>query len=348
MADENDVYDDDIIMTTTGLVYDPFNSLNKQITLAEVHTLLGNFGLTPPKDINLEIFKRAFVHKSYVKCPKLENEKKNVTVVEKPDGCLPLSTKSNERLEFVGDGVLECATKFYLYFRFPKSREGFMTDKKIDLVKNETIGMLAFKMGLHNWFIISRHAEERKIRTNHKKLGCLFESFLAAIFLTYNKVSAENIDDVNVESMMEQIDDDEKFQMGLGFQAAFIFVKNVFEKFIDWTDLVTNDTNYKNMLQVKIQKEFKITPEYIEIDSDKETGFLMGVYICLNQKVHETSHELSEDISKYHSIEEIKNAQSKNEKLLIFLGNSRHKIKKKAEQNACEIAISKLEKISNT
>ena len=41
---------------------------------------------------------------------------------------------SYERLEFLGDGVLECITKYYLYRRFPKEDEGFMTEKKIALV----------------------------------------------------------------------------------------------------------------------------------------------------------------------------------------------------------------------
>jgi hypothetical protein len=46
----------------------------------------------------------------------------------KPDNCVPLFTKSNERLEFMGDGILECITK-YLYKRFPKENEGFMTEE---------------------------------------------------------------------------------------------------------------------------------------------------------------------------------------------------------------------------
>ena len=92
--------------------------------------------------------------------------------------CLPLKTKSNERLEFLGDGVLELITKYYLYRRFPKENEGFMTEKKIALVKNESIGKMAYEMGLNNWYIISKNAEEKKTRTNLKKLGCLFEAFL--------------------------------------------------------------------------------------------------------------------------------------------------------------------------
>ena len=97
-------------------------------------------------------------------------------------------TKSNERLEFLGDGILEAIVKYYLYRRFPKENEGFMTEKKIALVKNEAIGRLAYEMRLNKWLVISRHAEEKKTRTNLKKLGCLFEAFLGALFLDHNKI----------------------------------------------------------------------------------------------------------------------------------------------------------------
>ena len=63
-----------------------------------------------------------------------------------------------------------------------------MTEKKIALVKNEAIGKLALEMGLHKYYIISKHAEEKKTRTNLKNLGCLFESFLRCIFLDFNKM----------------------------------------------------------------------------------------------------------------------------------------------------------------
>ena len=101
---------------------------------------------------------------------------------------MPLKQKSNERLEFLGDGVLEAITKYYLYRRFPKENEGFMTEKKIALVKNESLGRLAYNMGLNKWLLLSNHAEDKKSRTNLKKLGCLFEAFLAALFLDYNKM----------------------------------------------------------------------------------------------------------------------------------------------------------------
>ena len=159
------------------LVFDPYNPLNRQITDSEIHEILRAYGVNV--DIfNYTLYRRAFVHRSYTKQPELENLEKNIVIAERPPDCLPLSTRSNERLEFVGDGVLECITKYYLYCRFPKEDEGFMTDTKIALVKNESIGRIAYEMGLHKWLILSKHAEAKTTRTNLKKLGCLFEAFL--------------------------------------------------------------------------------------------------------------------------------------------------------------------------
>ena len=49
-------------------------------------------------------------------------------------------------------------------------------------------------MGLHKWFVISKHAEEKNTRTNVKKLGCLFEAFLGALFLDINKITIHDQD----------------------------------------------------------------------------------------------------------------------------------------------------------
>ena len=95
-----------------------------------VQSILSKYGITAPIN-NLELYKRAFVHKSYIKRPQIENDNLNITIIEQPINCLSLRSKSNERLEFLGDGVLECITKYYLYRRFPKADEGFMTEKKI-------------------------------------------------------------------------------------------------------------------------------------------------------------------------------------------------------------------------
>jgi dsRNA-specific ribonuclease len=236
-------------------------------------------------------------------------------------------------LEFLGDGVLECITKYYLYRRFPKENEGFMTEKKIAVVKNEAIGKLALEMGLHRYYIISKHAEEKKTRTNLKKLGCLFESFLGALFLDFNKI------DVNdEEGWFKNV-----FVTGPGFQMAQIFVENVFEKHIDWVKLIQDDDNYKNILQVKIQKKFQDTPHYIEINHNDETGYEMGVYLCLGQKIHAVRKEDASHFKTFGSFENIHKQFELSGKIFVFLGSGIHKIKRKAEQMACEETLKLLE-----
>ena len=157
--------DEDIIKTDDGLLFNPYNHLNIEIKLNDVQSILTKYGI-PPKVNNMALYRRAFIHRSYTKRPEFENLQQNIKIVAKPSDCLPLSTKSNERLEFLGDGVLECVTKYMLYRRFPKNNEGFMTEKKIAIVKNEAIGKIALEMGLHKWLILSRNAEDKKTRTN--------------------------------------------------------------------------------------------------------------------------------------------------------------------------------------
>lgn len=328
MSELKIAHDDDIVKSDEGLIFNPYNPLNFKITLSEVQSILSKYNI-PPIVHNIALYERAFVHRSYTKRPAFENLSQNITIVERPPDCMPLSSKSNERLEFLGDGVLECVTKYYLYRRFPKADEGFMTEKKIAIVKNEAIGRIALEMGLHKWLILSKHAEEKKIRTNLKKLGCLFESFIGALFLDFNKFTVK--DEENWFQSM--------FVTGPGFQMAQKFIENVFEKHIDWIALIQNDDNYKNILQVKVQKEFKVTPHYLEIEHDLELGYKMGVYLCLGQQIHTLTHNHAVDISFFKNFKSIQDYVTENGKAFIFMGEGQHKIKRKAEQIACNEAL---------
>jgi dsRNA-specific ribonuclease len=333
--EKNILHDDDIVNGEDGLIFNPYNPLNVEITLNDVQSILTKYGV-PGMVNNIELYKRAFVHRSYTKRSHLENATQNITIVERPADCMTLKTKSNERLEFLGDGVLELITKYYLYRRFPKENEGFMTEKKIAIVKNEAIGKIAMEMHLNKWLILSKHAEEKKIRTNLKKLGCLFESFLGALFLDFNKISVKD-----EEGWFQDI-----FVTGPGFQIAQKFIENIFEKHIDWIALIQNDDNYKNILQVKIQKEFKVTPHYLEIDHDLDNGYKMGVYLCVGQPIHSVSTHNATHIDHIKTFKEIQEWIVKYGKVLIFLGEGQHKIKRKAEQIACNEALQKINSYS--
>jgi dsRNA-specific ribonuclease len=133
------------------------------------------------------------------------------------------------------------------------------------------------------------------------------------------------------------------FVTGPGFQMAQKFIENIFEKHIDWVALIQNDDNYKNILQVKIQKEFKVTPDYMEVvEHSSETGYSMGVYLCLGQPIHMVSPISALSIDRFPSFSNIHQHMSIHGKVFIHLGSGVHKIKKKAEQIACEVALGKL------
>jgi dsRNA-specific ribonuclease len=311
-------------------IFDPYNPNNTEITLNDVQCILKTYGL-PPTVHNLNLYKRAFIHTSYVKRPHKENEENNVLIAPKPMGCMELKTKSNERLEFLGDGILEAITKFYLYKRFPKENEGFMTEKKIALVKNESIGRFSLNLRLQRWFIISRHAEDKNIRTNIKKLGCLFEAFLGALFLDFNKLQVDDTDNYFANL----------FVTGPGFQMAQLFVESVFEKHVDWIELLKSDDNYKNILQVLIQKRFKTTPDYLIIDESNDEEYGVGVFLCLNCKVYNMDYRTATPLSHFADLEAISATLTANPNAPVFvlMGTGSNKTKKKAEQAACKMAL---------
>ena len=304
--------------------YNPYNDKNTEINDENIKQLLEGFNIFY-KINNIELFKRAFIHRSYVKSNLTE-----IKLVKIPYRCIELKQHSNERLEFLGDGVLECITKMYLYKRFPDADEGFMTEKKICLVKNDHIGKLAYQMGLNKWFIISKNAEEKKIRVNYKKLGCLFEAFLGALFLDANDIKID--DNSNLFNNY--------FNVGPGFQICQIFIESIYEKLVDWNEILENDDNFKNLFQVRIQKEFKKTPEYIILNHDEELRYTMGVYLCL-----ETGNNLNpKNAISFETIGSFENIKKNNHKF-IFFASGTHKIKKKAEQLACFEALKQIDKV---
>ena len=319
-----------IISNTEELYYNkPYNDHNIEITEKNVKNILNTHGV-PNTIHNINLYKRAFVHTSYVK-------KIYDNLTDKPINVIDLKSKSNERLEFLGDGILDAITKYYLYKRFPKENEGFMTEKKIAIVKNETIGKFAYKMGLNKWFLISDHCEEKGMRTNVKKLGCLFEAFIGSIFLDFNKVPIKDEDNYF----------NNLFLTGPGFQICQLFLENIFEKYIDWTELLLVNDNYKNILQVMIQKRFKITPDYVQLNDDKEC-YIMGVFICFNEYINNFNIKSAKHINDFNSIEEVSQLVMDNETpLLIKLGDATHKIKKKSEQFASNEAINNINNISD-
>ena len=122
----------------------------------------------------------------------------------------------------------------------PSAGEGFMTEKKISIVRNDHIGHLAKKMGLAKFVLLSASAEEKGVRTNLKKLGCAFEAFVGAVYVDHCLGVSNG-------------EDEAAYDVGEGTRAARKLLEAVFERLIDWTTLISTDDNYKNQLQVLLQ-----------------------------------------------------------------------------------------------
>ena len=312
-------------------ISDPLNSVNKQITIPEIQDILCRYGLDLPI-VDGALYKRAFVHRSYIQAPQFEGLQ-----TQPSSHAPPPHTLCNETLEFIGDGVLNCIATSYLYQRFPYQNEGFLTDKKSLLVRNDSIGKLALEMGLQKWFILSSDAELSNTRYNVKKLGCLFEAFVGAIFLDFNKVKV-----CDENKLFGRV-----FSSGPGFQAAQVFVESVFDKHFDLEKVLENDENFKNILQMKIQKEFKVSPVYLEIvPYDQNVGlYHMGVYLCVSQKplTRKLRPKDAVDFAELGSFADIHDVLLTKGRVFVCLGKGVHKNKRKAEQLACENALERIE-----
>ncbi len=114
---------------------------------------------------NQTLLKKALIHRSYL------NEAK-----EK-------SLQSNERLEFLGDAVLELWTTQELFNRFPQLPEGVLTNIRAALVCTESLARAAQKLGLGQYLYLSRGEDKSGGRQNPSLLADTFEAVTGAIYL---------------------------------------------------------------------------------------------------------------------------------------------------------------------
>ncbi len=134
-----------------------FFSLGKtKDEIALIHFIRKRFNYRPK---NLSFFIQALTHKS------LSNNSE--------------SESSNERLEFLGDSILDAVVAEYVYARFPNDDEGYLTKIKSKLVSRKTLSMIAEEMELRE---IIRYQKGRTINLNTLE-GNAFEAIMGAIYL---------------------------------------------------------------------------------------------------------------------------------------------------------------------
>ena len=241
----------------TQKIFNPWNPSNKVIQKEAIGQILSSYGLKVTLR-NIAVFQQACVHKSYVdRSEQWAQTGEKWIVAERPSTCLPLREADNEELEFIGDSFVGNNIGLYLARRYKGEGEGFFTRIRTRIVNNNMLGRLAIKIGLAPYLIISRHVENVcKGRENLGILGSMFEAWLGALF------------------------DHEDDGKGRGDIAVRTFLIQVVEKHIDFVELITDDTNYKDQLLRIFQALYHQPPKYKEVEvvgPPHDRVFTMGV-----------------------------------------------------------------------
>jgi ribonuclease III len=143
--------------------------LNEIYDSAKVENILRKIeNLTGIKPKNQEYFLKAFTHRSY-----LELTSQNI--------------KSNERLEFLGDSVLNKISAEYLFNKYPNADEGFLTKSRSQIVNKISLEKISFNLKLQDYIFLN----EKYLSKEQKKIGnamadCL-EALIAAIYLEFGE-----------------------------------------------------------------------------------------------------------------------------------------------------------------
>ncbi|HYY99945.1 MAG TPA: ribonuclease III, partial [Candidatus Binatia bacterium] len=148
------------------------------------------------------------------------------------------SPRDNERLEYLGDAVLQLISAEYLYKRRPEAREGEMTQVRSAMVNTNALASLAEELGLGNYLFLGKGIAKGGGRGLRSLLANSFEAVLGAIFLD------------------------------AGYDAAYHYCLERFQALPDGVQ----DENFKGRLQQLVQERYGVTPFYDSIGARGQGG----------------------------------------------------------------------------
>ncbi len=117
---------------------------------------------------------------------------------------------SNERLEFLGDAVLELIITQYLYNKYPETREGDLSKSKSILVSRRVLARIVSALGLGQFLLMNRGEEQTGGRTRASNLANLYESVLGAIYLDGGLRPARRFIETTMLDIYDRIISDER------------------------------------------------------------------------------------------------------------------------------------------
>jgi ribonuclease-3 len=162
------------------------------------------------------------------------------------------SIDSYERLEFLGDAVLDLIVTEIIFDLFPNENEGFLTKLRAKLVKGNTLAMYADELDLNNLMLLGKRVRGQGIEESKSVLSDLFEALVGALYLD------------------------------LGYKPSSKFVRNVIEQYVDFDQIVNTLDNYKSLLLEFAQAEQMEIPTYAVISEEgpgHDKTFGVEVYV---------------------------------------------------------------------
>lgn len=171
-----------------------------------------------PNDISL--YKQAFTHRS--------------SSIETEDG----KWQNNERLEFLGDAILDAIVADIIYKHYPNRKEGFMTNTRSKIVQRESLNQIALKMELDKMIVSSTRINSH----NNYIYGNALEALIGAIYLDQ------------------------------GYRKCFKFVKErIVDRYVPLDKVVRKEVNFKsNLIEWSQKNKLEITFDLIETFTDQD------------------------------------------------------------------------------
>jgi dsRNA-specific ribonuclease len=181
------------------------------------------------------------------------------TKISNPRKAVPIQDNSYERLEFLGDAIIHAILAEYIFKRYPDQQEGFMTKLRTKLENSETLAKFTQTIGLDNFILLSKSMEEMNWRnSNVHVLEDVFEAFIGAMYIDGEK---------------EQYDNCKKI------------VVQLVENEIDIAEIISNDTNYKDILLRHVNKKKYSGPEYGTQSVMGDESKIYEMYVKVNGEI---------------------------------------------------------------
>ena len=164
-------------------------------------------------------------------------------------GAAKKAAMCNERLEFLGDAIIDAVVSDLLYSRYKKEREGFLTKTRSNLVCRETLNKVAIELGLDK-LVISHNTGRQH---NSHIYGNAFEAFVGAIYIDKGYNSCKQF-----------------------------LTKRVFDKIVNVNSIAKSDVNYKSRL-IELSQKNHVPVDFILIEEQNNSHgqlFISEVRIC--------------------------------------------------------------------